>query len=161
MIGHVYHGIDVKKEFPSPTQGIASCWDIFKVDKMVQSLPPENFYVDSLPRPWIYGDVKYNAERIDLSPYPSTLLLSWVNEMHWSMGGLSSKRKQMQVNIEGSTKKLRAIKELEEEAEALTVLEVFLDSKSKTTCATTTDEGIIRYGMETNEKPSEKVSSSV
>lgn len=130
-----------------------------RVDKMVLPLAPVKFYGGSLPRPWIYGDVKFNSERIDPPLPPSAPLLSWANEALWSMGGLSSKRKRMQGKIEGSIKKLRAIEEEEEEAEDLAVSGDFEASKSSTARATIADEGINTSGMETNVKPSEKGSS--
>lgn len=78
---------------------------------MVVSLGPGKFYGSSLPRPWIYTDVKFNDERVD--PPVSVLdpLLVWANEAHWSMGGLSFKRLRHQGRIEGSVKKLQAERE--------------------------------------------------
>lgn len=78
---------------------------------MVVALGPGKFYGSSLPRPRIYTNVKLNKERVDpplpvLEPF-----LSWANEAHWSMGGLSFKRHRLQGRIEGSIKKLRAQEE--------------------------------------------------
>jgi len=124
---------------------------------MVLPLAPGKFYGGSLPRPWIYGDVKFNSERIDPPPPPSAPLLSWANEAHWSMGGLSSKRKRMQGKIEGSIKKLRAIAEEEEdEAGDLAVSGGSEASKPSSAHATVAGEGIVRSGLETNEKTPEK-----
>jgi hypothetical protein len=74
---------------------------------MVVPLGPGKFYGSSLPRPRIYTDVKHSEERVD--PPVSVLdpFLSWANEAHWSMGGLSFKRLRLQGRIEGSVTKLR------------------------------------------------------
>ena len=78
---------------------------------MVVSLGPGKFYGTSLPRPRIYADVKFNNERVD-PPVPVTdPLMSWANEAHWSMGGLSFKRLRLQGKIEGNVEKLRAERE--------------------------------------------------
>ncbi|XWS54177.1 hypothetical protein CRYUN_Cryun10bG0067400 [Craigia yunnanensis] len=78
---------------------------------MVVSLGPGKFYGSSLPRPRIYTDTKFNPERVD--PPVSVLdpLLSWANEAHWSMGGLSFKRLRLQGRIEGNVKRLKAQRE--------------------------------------------------
>ncbi|PSR89770.1 50S ribosomal protein like [Actinidia chinensis var. chinensis] len=74
---------------------------------MVVSLGPGKFYGSSLPRPRIYTDVKLNDYRVDPPvPVPDSLM-SWANEAHWSMGGLSFKRLRLQGRIEGSVTKLR------------------------------------------------------
>ncbi|XP_073308703.1 uncharacterized protein [Primulina huaijiensis] len=74
---------------------------------MVVPLGPGKFYGSSLPRPWIYTDVKLNDERVD-PPLPvMDPLISWANEAHWSMGGLSFKRHRLQGRIEGNVNKLR------------------------------------------------------
>ncbi|XP_057976564.1 uncharacterized protein LOC131163810 [Malania oleifera] len=75
---------------------------------MVAPLGPGKFYGSSLPRPRLYDDVKLNDERVDpplpvLDPF-----LSWANQAHWSMGGLSFTRHRLQGRIEGNIKKLRA-----------------------------------------------------
>ncbi|XP_010276420.1 PREDICTED: uncharacterized protein LOC104611169 [Nelumbo nucifera] len=79
---------------------------------MVVALGPGKFYGSSLPRPWIYTNVKLSDEgRVD-PPLPVLEpLLSWANDAHWSMGGLSFKRCRLQGRIEGSVKKLRAQQE--------------------------------------------------
>jgi len=124
---------------------------------MVLPLAPGKFYGGSLPRPWIYSDVKFNTERIDPPSPPSAPLLSWANEAHWSMGGLSSKRKRMQGKIEGSIKKLRALEEEnEDEAEDLAVPGGSETSKHSPAHAAVADEDIVGSGMETSETPSEK-----
>ncbi|KAJ0054014.1 hypothetical protein Pint_02252 [Pistacia integerrima] len=71
---------------------------------MVVPLGPGKFYGSSLPRPRIYTDTKFYSERVDP-------LLSWANEAHWSMGGLSFKRLRLQGRIEGSVSKLRKERE--------------------------------------------------
>ncbi|KAK8613340.1 hypothetical protein V6N13_101105 [Hibiscus sabdariffa] len=78
---------------------------------MVVPLGPGKFYGSSLPRPRIYTDTKFNSERID--PPVSVLdpLLSWADEAHWSMGGLSFKRLRLQGRIEGNVKRLKAQRE--------------------------------------------------
>ncbi|XP_050381607.1 uncharacterized protein LOC126798639 [Argentina anserina] len=69
---------------------------------------PAKFYGSSLPRPRFYADVKFNDERVD-PPLPVLdPLLTWANEAHWSMGGLSFKRLRLQGRIEGNVGKLRA-----------------------------------------------------
>ncbi|KAK8965869.1 hypothetical protein KSP40_PGU009421 [Platanthera guangdongensis] len=72
------------------------------------ALGPGRFYGSGLPRPRYFSDVKLNDERVD--PPASVLdpLLTWANEAHWSMGGLSFQRYRLQGRIEGSIKKLRA-----------------------------------------------------
>uniref|UniRef100_A0A2N9F0B3 Uncharacterized protein n=1 Tax=Fagus sylvatica TaxID=28930 RepID=A0A2N9F0B3_FAGSY len=75
---------------------------------MVVPLGPGKFYGSSLPRPRIYTDVKFSDYRVD-PPVPVTdPFMSWANEAHWSMGGLSFKRLRLQGRIEGSVTKLRA-----------------------------------------------------
>ncbi|KAL8249062.1 hypothetical protein R6Q59_005930 [Mikania micrantha] len=74
---------------------------------MVVALGPGKFYGSSLPRPRIYTDVKFNSDRVD--PPVSVLdpLMSWAEEAHWSMGGLSFKRHRLQGRIEGNVERLR------------------------------------------------------
>lgn len=78
---------------------------------MVVALGPGKFYGSSLPRPRFYTDVKLNEERVD--PPVSVLdpLMSWAEEAHWSMGGLSFQRHRLQGRIEGNVNKLRAERE--------------------------------------------------
>ncbi|GMG98579.1 hypothetical protein Nepgr_000419 [Nepenthes gracilis] len=78
---------------------------------MVVSLGPGKFYGSSLPRPWIYTDVKLNDERVDPPVPVLDPLISWANEAHWSMGGLSNKRLRLQGRIEGNVDKLRKQRE--------------------------------------------------
>lgn len=78
---------------------------------MVVPLGPGKFYGTSLPRPRIYTDVKFNDERVDPPVPVLDPFLSWANEAHWSMGGLSFKRLRLQGRIEGSVKKLQAERE--------------------------------------------------
>ncbi|GLT35176.1 hypothetical protein SLA2020_096500 [Shorea laevis] len=74
---------------------------------MVVPLGPGKFYGGSLPRPRFYSDTKFNPDRVD-PPLPvMEPLLSWANEAHWSMGGLSFKRLRLQGRIEGNVNKLR------------------------------------------------------
>ncbi|KAL3509360.1 hypothetical protein ACH5RR_028761 [Cinchona calisaya] len=78
---------------------------------MVVALGLGKFYGSSLPRPRIYTDVKLNEERVD-PPLPvMDPLMSWAQDAHWSMGGLSFKRHRLQGRIEGNVKKLRAERE--------------------------------------------------
>lgn len=73
---------------------------------MVIPLKPGKFYGGSLPRPRFLSG-KLDEERVD-PPLPILdPLLSWANEAHWSMGGLSFQRHRLQGRIEGSIKKLR------------------------------------------------------
>ncbi|KAL4348157.1 hypothetical protein GQ457_17G005430 [Hibiscus cannabinus] len=78
---------------------------------MVVSLGPGKFYGSSLPRPRIYTDTKFNPERIDPPVPVLDPLLSWADEAHWSMGGLSFKRLRLQGRIEGNVKRLKAQRE--------------------------------------------------
>ncbi|XP_008805847.1 uncharacterized protein LOC103718696 [Phoenix dactylifera] len=78
---------------------------------MVVALGPGRFYGSSLPRPRFYAEVKLNEDRVDPPVRVMDPLLSWANEAHWSMGGLSFKRHRLQGRIEGSIKKLRAQQE--------------------------------------------------
>ncbi|XP_020573759.1 uncharacterized protein LOC110020114 [Phalaenopsis equestris] len=74
---------------------------------MVVALGPGKFYGSSLPRPRFFVDVNLNDERVD-PPVPFLdPLLSWANEAHWSMGGLSFQRHRLQGSIKGSIEKLR------------------------------------------------------
>ncbi|TMW92936.1 hypothetical protein EJD97_012384 [Solanum chilense] len=72
---------------------------------MVVALEPGRFYGSSLPRPRFY---KPNEQRVD--PPRSVLdpLMSWAEEAHWSMGGVSLTRHRLQGRIEGNIEKLRA-----------------------------------------------------
>ncbi|XP_057506596.1 uncharacterized protein LOC130789817 [Actinidia eriantha] len=74
---------------------------------MVVPLGSGKFYGSSLPRPRIYTDVKLNDFRVDPPGPVLDSLMSWANEAHWSMGGLSFKRLRLQGRIEGSVTKLR------------------------------------------------------
>ncbi|XP_059282192.1 uncharacterized protein LOC132035998 [Lycium ferocissimum] len=78
---------------------------------VVVSLKPVKFYGSSLPRPRFY---KPNSERVD--PPVSILdpLMSWAEEAHWSMGGVSFTRHRLQGRIEGNIEKLRAEREIVE-----------------------------------------------
>ena len=74
-------------------------------------LGPGKFYGSSLPRPRYYSDVKFNDERVDPPTPVLDPLLSWANEAHWSMGGLSFNRLRLQGRIEGNVHKLRTERE--------------------------------------------------
>ncbi|KAK7401958.1 hypothetical protein VNO78_13857 [Psophocarpus tetragonolobus] len=78
---------------------------------MVVSLGPGKFYGTSLPRPRIYTDVKFNDHRVDPPTPVSDPLMSWAQEAHWSMGGLSFKRLRLQGKIEGNVQRLRSQRE--------------------------------------------------
>ncbi|XP_074284894.1 uncharacterized protein LOC141610618 [Silene latifolia] len=80
---------------------------------VVKTLGPGRFYGGSLPRPFIYSDVKYSEERIDPPVSVNNPLLSWANEAHWSMGGMSFDRTRLMGKIEGNVEKLRKQKEKE------------------------------------------------
>lgn len=79
---------------------------------MVVALGPGKFYGSSLPRPRFYTDVKLNDERVDPPATVMDPLISWAEEAHWSMGGLSFKRHRLQGRIEGNVIKLRAQREM-------------------------------------------------
>ncbi|XP_071741439.1 uncharacterized protein [Rutidosis leptorrhynchoides] len=74
---------------------------------MVVSLGPGKFYGSSLPRPRFYTDIKYNSNRVDPPVPVLDPLMSWAEEAHWSMGGLSFHRHRLQGRIEGNVDKLR------------------------------------------------------
>ncbi|KAE8730332.1 Glycosyl hydrolase superfamily protein [Hibiscus syriacus] len=78
---------------------------------MVVPLGPGKFYGSSLPRPRIYTETRFNSERVDPPVPVLDPLLSWANEAHWSMGGLSFKRLRLQGRIEGNVKRLKAQRE--------------------------------------------------
>ncbi|XP_059664274.1 uncharacterized protein LOC132310049 [Cornus florida] len=78
---------------------------------MVVALGPGKFYGSSLPRPRFYTDVKLNDERVDPPVPVLDPFLSWAEEAHWSMGGLSFQRHRLQGRIEGNIKRLRAQRE--------------------------------------------------
>lgn len=69
---------------------------------------PGKFYGSSLPRPRFYTDIKHGSDRVDPPASVMDPFLSWAQEAHWSMGGLSLKRPRLMGRIEGSVKKLRA-----------------------------------------------------
>ncbi|KAL5730907.1 hypothetical protein ACHQM5_003691 [Ranunculus cassubicifolius] len=75
---------------------------------MVIPMRASKFYGSTLPRPQFYTDIKYSQERVD--PPLSILdpLLSWAQDAHWTMGGLSFKHVRHQGKIEGNLNKLRA-----------------------------------------------------
>ncbi|XP_016666327.2 uncharacterized protein [Gossypium hirsutum] len=75
---------------------------------MVVPLGPGKFYGSSLPRPRIYSETRFNSERVDPPVPVLDPLLSWANEAHWSMGGLSFKRLRLQGRIEGNVQRLKA-----------------------------------------------------
>ncbi|XP_050204456.1 uncharacterized protein LOC126654584 [Mercurialis annua] len=85
---------------------------------MVYPLGPGKFYGSSLPRPRIYTDVKFNTDRVDPPVSVSDPFLSWAQEAHWSMGGLSFQRLRFQGHIEGNAMKLRKFREKEAKMEA-------------------------------------------
>ncbi|XP_076919670.1 uncharacterized protein LOC143580574 [Bidens hawaiensis] len=74
---------------------------------MVVALGPGKFYGSRLPRPRIYTDIKFYSERVDPPVSVIDPLMSWAEEAHWSMGGLSFNRHRLQGRIEGSVDKLR------------------------------------------------------
>ncbi|KAK9065213.1 hypothetical protein SSX86_016596 [Deinandra increscens subsp. villosa] len=74
---------------------------------MVVALGPGKFYGSSLPRPRIYTDIKFNSERVDPPVSVVDPFMSWAQEAHWSMGGLSFQRHRLQGRIEGNVEKLR------------------------------------------------------
>ncbi|XP_028189805.1 uncharacterized protein LOC114376086 [Glycine soja] len=78
---------------------------------MVVALGPGKFYGTSLPRPRIYTDVKFNDHRVDPPVPVNDPLMSWAEEAHWSMGGLSFKRLRLQGKIEGNVERLRSQRE--------------------------------------------------
>ncbi|GMI74824.1 hypothetical protein like AT4G28310 [Hibiscus trionum] len=78
---------------------------------MVVPLRPGRFYGSSLPRPRIYTAVRFSSERVDPPVPVLDPLMSWANEAHWSMGGLSFKRLRLQGRIEGNVNKLKAQRE--------------------------------------------------
>ncbi|XAR68017.1 hypothetical protein NMG60_11002995, partial [Bertholletia excelsa] len=71
---------------------------------MVVALGPGKFYGSSLPRPRIYTDVKFNDERVDPPVPVIDPLMTWAQEAHWSMGGLSFRRLRLQGRIEGNVR---------------------------------------------------------
>lgn len=71
---------------------------------MVEALGPAKFYGSSLPRPRFY---KPNEERVDPPVSVIDPLMSWAEEAHWSMGGVSFTRHRLQGRIEGNIEKLR------------------------------------------------------
>nr|XP_016447706.1 PREDICTED: uncharacterized protein LOC107772741 [Nicotiana tabacum] len=97
---------------------------------MVVALGPGKFYGSSLPRPRFYSNPN-GEQRVD--PPVSVLdpLMSWAEEAHWSMGGLSFKRLRLQGRIEGNIKKLKAEREkFEKKAQKKSPVKVCLSSSS-------------------------------
>jgi len=79
---------------------------------MVVSLKPSKFYGSSLPRPRIYVSPD-GSDRVDPPISVTGPLMSWAQEAHWSMGGVSFKRLRLMGKIEGNVKKLRSQREKE------------------------------------------------
>lgn len=97
---------------------------------MVVALGPGKFYGSSLPRPRFYSNPN-GEQRVD--PPVSVLdpLMSWAEEAHWSMGGLSFKRLRLQGRIEGNIKKLKAERtKFEKKAQKKSPVKVCLSSSS-------------------------------
>lgn len=84
---------------------------------MVFPLKLTKFYGSSLPRPRIYVNPDGN-ERIDPPISVTDPLMSWAQEAHWSMGGVSFKRLRLMGKIEGNVGKLRHQREKEFKAQA-------------------------------------------
>ncbi|XP_045800716.1 uncharacterized protein LOC123894705 [Trifolium pratense] len=80
---------------------------------MVFPLKLTKFYGSSLPRPRIYVNPNGN-ERIDPPISVTDPLMSWAQEAHWSMGGVSFKRLRLMGKIEGNIGRLRNQREKEE-----------------------------------------------
>ncbi|KAF3788069.1 hypothetical protein EJ110_NYTH13608 [Nymphaea thermarum] len=78
------------------------------------TISPAKFYGSSLPRPYLYADVKFNAERVDPPVPVGDPFLLWAQDAHWKMGGLNVERRRMQGKVEGNIKKLREQKEKDE-----------------------------------------------
>lgn len=83
---------------------------------MVFPLRPGKFYGSSLPRPRIY--VKPDGDRVDPPLSVVDPFMSWAEEAHWSMGGLSRKRLRLQGKIEGNVQKLRNQRENNSKSQA-------------------------------------------
>ncbi|CAL5200398.1 unnamed protein product [Lathyrus oleraceus] len=73
---------------------------------------PVKFYGSSLPRPRIYVNPD-GSDRVDPPLSVTDPLMSWAQEAHWSMGGLSFKRLRLMGKIEGNVEKLRTQREKE------------------------------------------------
>lgn len=97
-------------KFPRENQPATTVLSLKRLT-MVVSLGPGKFYGSSLPRPRIYTDVKLNPDRVDPPLSVMDPFLSWAEEAHWSMGGLSFKRLRLQGRIEGNVNKLRKHRE--------------------------------------------------
>eukprot|EP00249_Psilotum_nudum_P027764 c35849_g1_i1 orf=344-1084(-) len=81
---------------------------------MVVPLKLNQFYGNKLPRPRIYGEVKFSQERVDPPVSVNEALLNWAKGAQWSMGGLAINRTRKQGSIEGDIRRLRAMNEKEE-----------------------------------------------
>ncbi|CAK8536420.1 unnamed protein product [Lathyrus sativus] len=73
---------------------------------------PVRFYGSSLPRPRIHVNSD-GSDRVDPPLSVTGPLMSWAEEAHWSMGGLSFKRLRLMGKIEGNVEKLRTQREKE------------------------------------------------
>ncbi|XP_050883666.1 uncharacterized protein LOC127086889 [Lathyrus oleraceus] len=73
---------------------------------------PVKFYGSSLPRPRIYVNPD-GSDRVYPPLSVTDPLMSWAQEAHWSMGGLSFKRLRLMGKIEGNVEKLRTQREKE------------------------------------------------
>ncbi|XP_058773896.1 uncharacterized protein LOC131648130 [Vicia villosa] len=79
---------------------------------------PVRFYGSSLPRPRIHVNSD-GSDRVDPPLSVTGPLMSWAEEAHWSMGGLSFKRLRLMGKIEGNVEKLRTQREKEFNAYSL------------------------------------------
>lgn len=93
---------------------------------MVVALGPGKFYGSSLPRPRFYN----KEDRVDPPVPVLDPLLSWANEAHWSMGGLSFKRLRLQGKIEGNIQKLRKEQEKRDHNQSSTPISELKAKKS-------------------------------
>lgn len=80
-------------------------------------LNPVRFYGSQLPRPRIYGDIKFNETRVDPPPGVNAALLEWAADVPWKQGGIAVKRKRLQGKVEGRMNKLRNMEESDDEEE--------------------------------------------
>ncbi|CAI8592598.1 unnamed protein product [Vicia faba] len=79
---------------------------------------PVRFYGSSLPRPRIHVNSD-GSDRVDPPLSVTGPLMSWAEEAHWSMGGLSFKRLRLMGKIVGNVEELRTQREKEFNAYSL------------------------------------------
>ncbi|XP_058780027.1 uncharacterized protein LOC131653767 [Vicia villosa] len=122
---------------------------------------PVRFYGSSLPRPRIHVNSD-GSDRVDPPLSVTEPLMSWAQEAHWSIGGLSFKRLRLMGKIEGNVEKLRTQREKESNTNSPSFdLRRSLSSPSPSPSPPPAPISLKRRRLETLIEEEERVSSSV